>query len=62
MSSTSKNNAIDEKTTKINKKGKRRSSEEYTKINIKWYKYKARRKFCENTEKNNLDNILSKSD
>ncbi len=31
MQQTSKNNAIDEKTTKINKKGKRRSSEEYTK-------------------------------
>ena len=62
MPSTSKNNAPDEKTTKINEKGKRRISEEYTKINIKWYKYKARRKVCENIEKNNLDNILSKSD
>ena len=33
MPPTSKNNAPDEKTTKINEKGKRRSSEEYTKIN-----------------------------
>ncbi len=31
MQQASKNNAIDEKTTKINIKGKRRSSEEYTK-------------------------------
>ena len=31
MQQTSKNNAIDEKTTKINKKGKKRSTEEYTK-------------------------------
>ena len=35
MQQTSKNNALDEKTTKIKEKGKRRSSEEYTKINYK---------------------------
>ena len=31
MQQISKNNAIDEKTRKINKKGKRRTTEEYTK-------------------------------
>ena len=34
MLSTSKNNPADEKTTKINGKGKRRSCKEYININI----------------------------
>ena len=34
MQQTSKNNALDEKTTKINGKGKRRSCKEFININI----------------------------
>ena len=59
---STKNNVPDEKTTKMNEKSKKKSSKEYTNININDINVKQDENIIKKLKKNNLDNILSESD